>query len=623
MRKYPAHGPLSCLIAAGCALFSLLAAPAQAQKVVVSLTFDDAIDDAATDDVPAVAADNVFDAARLHLSDEDTTPLETLCPNVGDLGDAPLADEQVDCDVPATFYLNFPRLNEKAYLSIAQVQDMEAWGHEIGGHSAHHLEIPKLESASPLVADFTEQKLQVCWDRRRLSLIPKRDLPSSSLLITSFAYPFGEYTWAGDPAANARFGAPSPLLTGEETRDLMGRNYPGDCAYRSARAVGVGVANTPECIDMDSGTPCVWAETIKPLDVFALRAPSSIHDLTPLDYPVVPINDDGNGIYDRDVEFESRADTIKGWIDNTIAHPPATGKSWLLLTFHSICFNHRCNDIGMEYHQFSELVSWLRQKRKSGEIDIKTVSQALAHTKELKVTVPPLAPLNTAVKNPAQVADINNDFTPDCFDSGGMGVYRNGELIFNAPHANADNDGNGIADDGQTGDAWYAWQVMAGGATRGRYIVRIDLGQCALAVKAGNQYRMRFYYRRPAAGRTCGFMSQPDQLPCPIPYAPSAPEGAPPVYSLIYATRRPAGWTKIESEDAMWSTFTKTTLPEPGPAWQLAEAVMTVPAGVNALSFGLEILHEEASGLVEVDVDSFSYCQVSGDANDPVGICPD
>lgn len=592
---------------------------AAAQSVVVSITFDDAIDDTVTDDGPATALDNLYPIASALLSDGDLARGENACPNVGTVGASPQLAESANCDVPSTFYVNWPRLDESKFLSTQAIQELDAMGHEIGGHSAHHLEIPKLESGNASSQDLAEQRLQVCWDRMRLSLVPKLD-GTGSLDVVSFAYPFGEHEWVGSVDLLNRFGVSAPALSGNETRAIVGATYPGECSYRNARTT-TGAANSPECTDRDTSTPCVWAESTTPPNPFALRVPSSVQHLTPLDYPVIPPNDDGNGIYDRPEEFEARANSIKGWVDNAIANPPTRGQNWVVLTFHSVCFAYRCNQYGIEYHELKNLVTWLRQKRAAGEIQISTMRDVLRQPKELKVNVPALPDPVVAIKNADLSQDINRDYVPDCFDSAGVGSFSRGVALLNPIFADADVDQNGLADDGYGNDRFYAWLLMAGGTTRGRFFTRMDLGSCAPFVLSGNTYQLRFRYRTPAVPRHCGFNDAPDQPPCPISITARAPTGNLPSFYLIYAFRRPVGMAGERLNDGSWGGFSRIALTRPSPVWTDAVATVTAPTGMDAITFGIEIEHDDADGRVDVDVDDFSYCRMSNDESDIVPAC--
>ncbi|TPV92562.1 MAG: hypothetical protein B7733_25085 [Myxococcales bacterium FL481] len=609
------------------------AAPAHAAPpVVVTITIDDGIEDVVNDDATREAladgsivhtnanADDAFELYRQVLTDEDQVLNEQRCPNVGEVGSPRQQGEREDCDLPATMYVNYPRFDERGFLTTEQIRDLESWGHEIGGHSAHHLNLAYLESESATEFVPGEQLRQVCWDRRRLSGVATRDpskTPNGSFNIFSFAYPRGVYAWpkpATDPWQFDRFGAPVPELSGDETRQIVGRDYPGaqQCGYRSARIVGVA-ANTKACRDRDPSTPCVWAENTRPADPFALIAPASISDDHRLDYPVVPPNDDGNGIYDRVEEYEARANSVKGWVDNAIANPPETGRNWVMLVLHSYCFLHQCNRYGIQYHDFVDLATWLRQKQRAGEIEIRTVSDVLGHHKEIRVGTPPLPTPVTAVQNGDMSEDINRDLLPDCFMSSGAGP---------TPRADADNNGDGIANDGHGGDRWYGWMLVVNGATTSRLLTRTDTGGCSPVVKPGNQYRLSFYYRRPSAPRSCGYFDDDTSRPCPLNYTTEAPTGEPPKYHLAYAFRRPVGFEGHDVDhDGYWGGFSRVNIASPTPDWQLAEAIVDVPPSVNAIAFGPDILHYEASGRVAMDVDDVSYCRVTDDPTDPVPAC--
>ena len=43
--------------------------------------------------------------------------------------------------LPATFYVNSPRLGRPGYMTKAQLDDLVRAGHEIGSHTLHHLHL--------------------------------------------------------------------------------------------------------------------------------------------------------------------------------------------------------------------------------------------------------------------------------------------------------------------------------------------------------------------------------------------------------------------------------------------------------------------------------------------------
>lgn len=86
-------------------------------------------------------------------------------------------------DMRATFYVNSSRIGSVAndlplYMTLEELLDLQAAGHEIGGHSKHHLNLALLE--------HDEVVRQVCGDRDRLL--------SLGLDAQNFAYPFESHT---------------------------------------------------------------------------------------------------------------------------------------------------------------------------------------------------------------------------------------------------------------------------------------------------------------------------------------------------------------------------------------------------------------------------------------------
>jgi len=123
-----------------------------------------------------------------------------------------------------TFFLNTWRLRRISAddMTAAQAADLQARGHEIGGHTLDH---PHLTTLTP-----AQQHVQICDDRAYLS--------SLGLDVQNFAYPFGDW-------------------------NAQARQAVIDCGYDSARSVS-GIAAT------------VAAEGLVPKDPFVLRAPRSI-----------------------------------------------------------------------------------------------------------------------------------------------------------------------------------------------------------------------------------------------------------------------------------------------------------------------------------------------------------
>lgn len=129
-----------------------------------------------------------------------------------------------------TFYVNSGRVGTGDYLSAGQLQQLQAGGHEIGGHTISHVDLTTLDTAG--------QQHQICDDRAALA--------SMGLKADNFAYPFGAYNASAEQLVR-------------------------DCGYRSGRSVG-GIS----CSGCDVG------ENIPPADVYAVQTPDSIKSGTSL-----------------------------------------------------------------------------------------------------------------------------------------------------------------------------------------------------------------------------------------------------------------------------------------------------------------------------------------------------
>jgi peptidoglycan/xylan/chitin deacetylase (PgdA/CDA1 family) len=128
----------------------------------------------------------------------------------------------------ATFFLSSGRIGTGGHLTLAQVRELAAAGHEVGSHTIDHVD---LETVS-----LAEARHQICDDRVNLMLL--------GFPITSFAYPFGSDT---------------PAI----------RQLVIDCNFNNARATG-GLRNPYGC------SSCPPAESLPPVDVFSIRTPPSI-----------------------------------------------------------------------------------------------------------------------------------------------------------------------------------------------------------------------------------------------------------------------------------------------------------------------------------------------------------
>lgn len=183
------------LAAASAFAVSAVAAPARAATgTVVSLTFDDGARD---------QYDNAF----------------------------PLLAEH---GTPATFFVNSARVDAPGYMTRAQLESLESAGHEIGGHTVAHADLPALPAA--------EQRRQVCGDRVALL--------NMGFTVKNFAYPYGNADGTSEQVAR-------------------------DCGYNSARRVG-GIVSPGGC------NGCDHAETVPPADAHSTRTPDSVKTSTTL-----------------------------------------------------------------------------------------------------------------------------------------------------------------------------------------------------------------------------------------------------------------------------------------------------------------------------------------------------
>ena len=134
----------------------------------------------------------------------------------------------------ATFYINSGRINASGYMTLAQIQALQADGNEIAGHTVTHADLPTLGS--------DEATRQVCNDRVALLNL--------GFQVRSFAYPYGDFNNA--------------------TKTIV-----QNCGYNNARTIG-GLVTPSSC----SG--CPYADTIPPADVWAMATPDSIKTTTTL-----------------------------------------------------------------------------------------------------------------------------------------------------------------------------------------------------------------------------------------------------------------------------------------------------------------------------------------------------
>jgi peptidoglycan/xylan/chitin deacetylase (PgdA/CDA1 family) len=172
------------LLTAGLSASTIVKAKAATSPVTVSLTFDD--------------------------SNADQLPAEQTMKSLG---------------LHGTFYTVSGWVNQPGYLTLANLQQIQADGNEIAGHTIEHPDLPTLAPA--------EQEQEICNDR--VNLINWGFQP------TDFAYPYAD----------------------ADTNETDAKA----CGYNSARGLGDVVDPQGDC------TSCVYAETTPPPDPYYLRAP--------------------------------------------------------------------------------------------------------------------------------------------------------------------------------------------------------------------------------------------------------------------------------------------------------------------------------------------------------------
>ena len=134
-----------------------------------------------------------------------------------------------------TFYVNSGRFASTGFMTQGQLLTLQASGHEIGGHTVSHTNLPAVST--------DEQRRQICNDRH--------ELLRRGFRVTSFAYPYAA-----------------------DSQDIHA--IVRECGYNSARDVGGLASEAGGC----SG--CPFAETYPPYDALRIKTPNSIKTATTL-----------------------------------------------------------------------------------------------------------------------------------------------------------------------------------------------------------------------------------------------------------------------------------------------------------------------------------------------------
>lgn len=132
-----------------------------------------------------------------------------------------------------TLFAMSGRVGLPTYMTVAQLQTLQAAGDEIGGHTIDHQDLSMLSPAA--------QRHEICDDRTALE--------GDGLNVIDFAYPYGH------------FDAATPGVV-------------RSCGYESARGTG-GLASQGGCYGA-----CPNVETIPPADPFDTRTINSVLDTT-------------------------------------------------------------------------------------------------------------------------------------------------------------------------------------------------------------------------------------------------------------------------------------------------------------------------------------------------------
>jgi peptidoglycan/xylan/chitin deacetylase (PgdA/CDA1 family) len=193
-----------------------------------------------------------------------------------------------------TFYINSGNVGSPGYLDWNQLQSFESAGNEISGHTINHVDLTTVS--------LTEAQRQVCQDRRALM--------SEGLNITDFAYPYG--------------------ATNSSVQSIV-----QGCGYNSGRR-SWGLCSPAQ--------GCLAAETIPPLNRWAIRTESSIRSWT----------------------------TVQD-LENAVTNAEATG-GWVTFVFHHICDG--CDSYAITQSNLQAFLDWLQPRSANGTV-VKTVRDVI------------------------------------------------------------------------------------------------------------------------------------------------------------------------------------------------------------------------------------------------------
>lgn len=239
--------------------------------------------------------------------------------------------------------------------------------------------------------------------------------------VRSFAYPFGVSSKASLDAARY-------------------------CGYNSARGLSA-LASIPghHCDD------CARTENLPPVESMLTRAPDQ-------------------------VEADWTVDDLRQLVTDA-------GPGWLQLTFHGLC-DTECSQIQLRDAAFQEFITWLADRRDSGDIFVSTVGDVVGGPVQPPVpgpVQPPAAPGANGVPNPGLEEVV--DGTLRCWIEGGYGANTAEFTLVSDAHS------------GKAASRLVLRDHVDGDA---KLLQATDLGECAPAVRPGQAYTVEAWYKSTA-----------------------------------------------------------------------------------------------------------------------------
>lgn len=315
--------------------------------------------------------------------------------------------------------------------------------------------------------------------------------------VTSFAYPFAGWT--------------------EEIREQV-----RECGYNSARDLG-DLASREGCAD------CGAAESVPPPDPFLIRAPAQVSDQWTLEDLQKLVTD---------------AEAMGGWVP---------------ITFHELCEQQGCSDIGVTVELFDAFLDWLQPRAGSNGTVVQTVDEVVGGdvqplVGEASYAPDPVSSASNGVRNPGfEQEDVDGDV--ECWTQGVHG----------------DNDGRITFTEGRRSDVGVTIEIEEYSDGAANVVPDLDVGACAPAVEPGRRYELGAWYRSTAETGFSVYLRHEDGRWFPWAYGPPLPA----------------------SED-----------------WRLAEwTTPEIPPGFTGISFGLSLAQV---GTLSVDDHSISVAAPGG-----------